>query len=312
MCQLNLYCVPKTVDPEKVVKILNESFNCSVAEHLGDGDYFIEGLEEKYNFFACAGMRCNCGSIISRFQCHDNTLNWKELKQNLVNAEFEKLNKVKTLLESPDYKKRLAEYEKTQKRLWAECEKTSRNIAKLEEKLTSQIMDRTDISDKEKSRLMHEQVYPEINRLHMENEKQPNRMAAMKKYQEFMQKNNDLITSSLYTTKKVVSEKLKFASDNGEEIVQEITIVKNIYDAIEEAKQTSHNQEEAEFAEIKDAIKNLLEVATEVKLMAFWQDDEPIKVNQEYKVKLADFDILDVIYLEYKDLLTITKQTKTP
>lgn len=310
MCQLNLYCVPKTVEPETVIKVINNCFNTTFAEQITDSEFTdIYGLED-FNIYACSAMHCDCGSVISRFQDHERTLTWKQLQEELQNEELDKLYKIKNILEQPDYKERFKNYEKQQKLLWAEVEKTNGNIGEIERKLTSAVLDRTDISEEEKNKLMHEEVYPEINRLLLENEKRPERIAAMTKYQKFIQENNDLMTSMLYNTDPYKGEKRKIVSydENGNEVITyENTFSQNIYDVIERTKTSKLNYEVDEFESIKGLVESLLEHCITVKLLAFWQDGDPIVIGNNYEVTFNDFKIEDIVYLKYKDTLTINK-----
>ena len=310
MCQLNLYCVPKTVKPETVIETINNCYKSTFAEHITDS-YFTEvyGLED-YNIYACSAMHCDCGSVMCRFQEHEKNLTWLELQQELQNNELNKLYKIRDYLEKPDYKEQFSNYEQQQKKLWAEVEKTNGNIGEIERKLTDAVLSRTDIDEAEKNKLLHEEVYPEINRLLLENEKRPERVAAMKNYQNFIAENNELMMTMLYNTNPYEGEKRQVISYNeqGEEVVTyENTFSQNIYDVIERTKQTKLTYETEEFAELKKLVEELLKHCSSVKILAFCQDGDPIIIGDNYEIAVNNFKIEDIVYLKYKDTLTINK-----
>ncbi len=310
MCQLNLYCVSKNVDPNKVVTILNNCFNCTVAEHLGENDYYIEGLEQDYNFFACAGMRCNCGSMISRYQDDTEHLSWPELREKEINKEIERLTKIAQFMENPNYKKLMANYKKTQAKLWAEYQRTEADLRKAEKELFDSVRNRTDLTDQEKEDLMVKEVYPKLQKLHLELTDVPEHKKAVEEYRKFMQDNDALIASSLYTLKPHKPGKRKhiYYDENGTEHVEYYpTTSSNIYDVIAEKKETFFKFEETEFSEIKASIESILELTNEVKIYSFWQDGDPLIVNNETEISLNEFTEDKAIYLKYHDLLTIRK-----
>ena len=310
MCQLNLYCVSKTVDPQKVITILNNCFNCSVAEHLGKNDYYVEGLEADYNFFACAGMRCNCGSMISRYQDATEQVSWQELRTNEINKEVERLTRVALVMEQPNYKQLLNNYKKTQAKLWAEYQRTEADLRKAEKELFDSVRNRTDLTEQEKEDLMIKEIYPKLQTLHTELNEVPEHKKAVEAYRKFMQENDALIASSLYTLKPHKPGKRKhiYYDESGQEHVEYYpTTSSNIYDVIQEKKETFFKFEETEFSEIKASIESILKLTNEVKIYSFWQDGDPLVVNERYEISLDDFNETCAVYLKYKDLLTIKK-----
>ena len=76
---------------------------------------------------------------------------------------------------------------------------------------------------------------------------------------------------------------------------------------ITEKKETFFKFEETEFSEIKASIESILELTNEVKIYSFWQDGDPLIVNNETEISLSEFTEDKAIYLKYHDLLTIRK-----
>lgn len=102
MCQLNLYIIPKCVDIQKVLDIMKEHLDYNKPECVND-DNFLPELQNNYNIFISAGMRCNCNTIQGFYQDHQN-ITWSELKKELINKEQTKLLEIKQVLQRPDYK----------------------------------------------------------------------------------------------------------------------------------------------------------------------------------------------------------------
>jgi hypothetical protein len=62
-----------------------------------------------------------------------------------------------------------------------------------------------------------------------------------------------------------------------------------------------------EFLEIKKQLENLLKVSPEVKMFAYWMDDEPSSLNKGKVIKFDELNEDSFVYLPYEELLTITK-----
>ena len=132
----------------------------------------------------------------------------------------------------------------------------------------------------------------------------------MKNYQNFIAENNELMMTMLYNTNPYEGEKRQVISYNeqGEEVVTyENTFSQNIYDVIERTKQTKLTYETDEFAELKKLVEELLKHCSSVKILAFWQDGDPIIIGDNYEIAVNNFKIEDIVYLKYKDTLTINK-----
>ena len=67
MCQLNIYCVPKSLEKVKVLKLMDEVLGYSFAECI-DEENPIPTLKDEYSFYIVGGMRCNCSSVLCQLR----------------------------------------------------------------------------------------------------------------------------------------------------------------------------------------------------------------------------------------------------
>lgn len=313
MCQLNIYCVPKTVKKEKVIILLNTAFGVDIAECI-DEEKPIAELNEDYSFFICAGMRCNCGSFLAAHHDYEGNDTYKELNKNLQNAEIERLERIRDFMEQKDYKKMRRLFDKEVKKLWKAIEIAGEDVRNEEIRLTDEVMDREDLSEDEKNRLMHEEVYPKVNELLTKMEARPQNIAAMQAYQDFIQKNDLMWQSWCYELKRTNPERTEmveindFISGNEGSETYEIEMPSNcIYDVIESKKRESLKEIVQEYEEIKAFIKSVLKIVKEIKLFAFWQDGATITVKCKKAIKYSDIKIDDIAFLKYNELLTVTR-----
>lgn len=308
MCQLNLYFVPKTVDKDKAIEIFNNTFDTKICECVTD-ENIVKGYKN-YNVYICAGMRCNCGSVIGSLQDRKTYDSWEFVKEESIKAQLEEFNAIKDLLEQKDYKKKFDEVSKKQKELFELYNKVGSDVGAIERKLIAEVEDRTDLTLEEKSKILHEEVYPKIQEMLTERENLPNRQEALKNYQNFMQENKLMISSGFYsltrpespTTKEIVVRE-----DGTKEEVEFLNFSNCIYDMIENIKNPSNDVEKVEFENLKNAVKEFLKICDDVKILAFWQDEDEVAVNDEIEYSFDEFNIESIAYLKYKDLLTITK-----
>ena len=84
----------------------------------------------------------------------------------------------------------------------------------------------------------------------------------------------------------------------------------NIDSKINKIEHECHMHVNAEFNHIKSILKDVLKITDEVKMFSFWQEDD----NHEYDnleevktVKIDDLELEDVIFLDLKQVITITR-----
>lgn len=135
MCQLNLYIVPKTVPQDQIINIF-QRYNLFIEEHRYHKlDYFDEG----YSLFASKGA-CDCGSIISKLQ-EEKVDSFEFYKVKKKQEDVEKLNRIKELKASKDYKKKVKEFTKQRDKFWETMDDFSKHIHDFETKETERIFE---------------------------------------------------------------------------------------------------------------------------------------------------------------------------
>lgn len=123
MCQLNLYIVKNEVNEKNMIDNLELSLGCGKAEKIVDDDLISDLMEnfENYDCYTCASMGCNCGTVQCSLANHKNYKSYNEYFEAQKKEEKEMLVKVKDLLESPDYKEKLASYNEEYEKLLNDC-----------------------------------------------------------------------------------------------------------------------------------------------------------------------------------------------
>lgn len=311
MCQLNIYCIPKSVDKEKVLEYMRVKLGYAVAECIDD-EAPVPSLKDGFSFYISGGMRCNCGSVLCSHQDDQNGLSYAELKEKLKSENLDKLLQIKELMEQADYPKKKKAFEKRLDTLWKRVDKSTKDIAEKERELADTVFARKDISDEEKQRIMHEEVYPKVQELMNQAEKRPEYVDAMDEYRKFCDENQVMWQSIIYTLKR--DENVKefdfndLSTANPDEETFEFILPSNcIYDAIERAKTGEFKQSEKEFDEIKKFAQEFLKQADEFKILCYWQDGDEPSVTGEHTVTLDEFDIDCTVFLKYNCLLTIKR-----
>lgn len=81
----------------------------------------------------------------------------------------------------------------------------------------------------------------------------------------------------------------------------------NIDDEIEKVKSPKSDESEQEFNDLKKFLGKAFEMTDEVILYSFWQDDEPLYIKTTKTIPFKDLTIEDIVFLNYHDVLKITK-----
>lgn len=306
MCQLNIFLVPKEVKENKVLSMMKDVFGYEVAENI-DSEKPLK--KDGYSFYISGGMRCNCGSLPCKYQEEDNSLSFDETVEKLIKNEKDRLVKIRDFMEQKDYAKKRSEFDKLLKKYSKDMQAAFNDAGKIERKLTDKIMKDKTLSDEEKSKKLHEEVYPKVNELLSQTDKD----FRVKAYHDFIKENSLMWGSYMLTLKRSKPKKekaipLKKDKVEKEEIIEIEIPSFCIYDMIDEVdKKFNKKGMEGEFFEIKEFAKKVLEQTDKIALVSFWQDGEEFIVNNEKSVKFADFKIEDLAYLKYGEILTIEK-----
>jgi len=324
MCQLNLFLVQKLVDKDSLDKIIK---NSKIPYFEFIKDYPI--LTDKYNLisFNAKDTGCTCDSIIAVLN-NTHYKNFEEYKVLSVKEKAEKLEQIADYMLETGYKERLKLFNEELNKKSDSMTKLSDWIGNKERELTDEIMLRSDISDKEKSRRMHKTVYPKITELLQENEKNPEVIEAREAYSKFIADNQMMWDSSVYTLDEVEpqtfetvpltlnkaielsgyqhQDSLNENNETDSESYPTITIPSNnIFDAIKANKEFDYSDYTTEFKRIKDFVKELLAIIDEVKIISFyWYGDN--KVEGKKEINLSDLCIDDLLFLPSATELIIT------
>ena len=105
MCQLNLYIVPKTVKKEKVLDLMKKYFCYDKPECVTEENLLYD-VQDENNVYVSAGMGCNCGTVQGSFAEEDKKMPWIELKNAKIQAEQERIAKIKEMIEQEDFLER--------------------------------------------------------------------------------------------------------------------------------------------------------------------------------------------------------------
>ena len=303
MCQLNIYCVPKSVKKEKVLSLMNECMGYSVAECI-DEENPVPSLKNDYSFYTIGGMRCNCDSLPCKFQYENNDLTFAEQWANIIDKERARLNEFKEFMEQDGYDEKRNAFDKEYKKLSKKMQQAYTAAQTFERQATDKVLDDESLSDEQKNKLLHEEVYPEVNRLL----EQVDRDERVKAYYQFLNDNALMWNTYMLTKKRAKKKKAKKSPVQDEDVVEIEIPSLCIYDLIDDIeKRNGRSSGEREYAEICDFIDNVLALTTDIKIICYWQDGEELKVNAQKTINRKDMTIESLIYLKHCELLTIEK-----
>jgi len=133
------------------------------------------------------------------------------------------------------------------------------------------------LQDEETIKEFNKAYLLKLKELHSELTQNEEYQNAMKKYSEFLSENSDLFESTYF---------------NIEEFEKEI---------IENEYEDSYK----EFCNLKYIYTKILEVAEEICIYPFWQNEELLNIGEIRKICIESLCIEDLIFLPYKDLLKI-------
>lgn len=302
MCQLNVYCVPKTLEKQKVLNLMKELMGFEVAECIDD-EQILDDLKEQYSFYISGGMRCNCDSLPCKFQDQPQ-LTYSECWKKIIDDQFEKFNTLKEFMERKEYESEKKAFDKLYKKYSKEMNSAFDSVRKFEQEKSCEIMENKNLSDQEKSKLMGEEVYPKVNELMQEVEKDER----VKRYYAFLEENRVMWETYALTKKREKKKKVKALSVDGEESVELDFPSLCIYDLIDNLSKTTGEKDGLkEYADIRSFVEGILNEVPQMKIICYWQDGEWLKVESEKKVKLNEFTIETLCHLKYCELLTIEK-----
>ena len=106
MCQLNIYIIKNDIEEDKIRQCFDNN-NCfdNITDEFEEFNY------GNFNFYHCSGMRCDCGSVVSKLQ--ENPMPYDEYWNDLKKKKIEEFSNVKKLITKEGFKE---ECEKVRKK----------------------------------------------------------------------------------------------------------------------------------------------------------------------------------------------------
>lgn len=270
MCQLNLYMVPKKIPTQKVMDIFQKNHLEVIVSEYYKLDEFVDSYE-----FYCTSYHCDCNSIISRLQEEDLS-SFEEYKEKRKEEDLEKLKRMKILKASKDYDIRARELEEKSNTLLELSNEHTKYIDDYEAEERERI-DSLGLQEEERTKMFNEVFLPKLSELYNELENNKEYQKAMEEYYEFLTENDEMFQSIYF---------------NIEEFQKRI----DEYD---------YNDFIEEFYSFKNICTEVLELADEICIYPFWQNEEPLDLKKIRQVEVQNLCIEDLTFLPYKNLLKI-------
>jgi len=294
MCQLNLVFV-KNIKNKTILK--NNEYNY-YGKDFKEFSPYIKGI-------------CNCGSFVGSMSEYDGN-NYLEMIGEINKTEIDRLNKIKDIMNKPDYKKLKEKY-------ITERETLSNYLEKFFEPMSNYEMEQINILEtkyKGKTLEKHmELLYKDLDKKLLEIEISSEYKSAELKLNEFIEKNQLMEESTLYYLTKEEEENAKkleeisnddFFDDLDDsieyiDVPEESFVIDTVIQRLENRYQNDYNV----FLEYEQLFKNLLENEEYILFCCIW--DEPENMSIEKEINIKDLKIEDLASLEYNQILKITK-----
>ena len=292
MCQLNVYMIDKYVPGMDVKEIFNKHHHQNF-ENL-NSEVVIKSYDDDYNYYEASNNRCDCGSLIGLIREHKGKFNtYKEYLEANNKTQILKLYNIKQLLQLPDYEAKLTNCLNTRDKLFDKLINALNPVRELDIQISNlQIKTKPNLQEQIKLK----QLTTDRNSLQEKIENSHDYILNTEIYQNFVAENEDLINSQNYM--------LDYKKDWWQE---------NIDLAISKAEHENHSHTNAEFNHLKFVLGDILKLTDKVKLFSFWQNDAKIEndyfnsLTEVKTVKLSDLTLEDLIFLDFKEVITITK-----
>lgn len=294
MCQYNLIFVKNT----KNKKILENNKYNYFGEDFQKFSPYIKGI-------------CNCDSFVGSMSEYDSN-NYLEMIEEINKTEIAKLNKIKDIMNQPDYKKLKEKY-------ITERETLSDALQKFYEPISNYEMEQINILEtKFKGKTLEKQMdllYKDLDKKSEEIENSPEYKSAETKLNKFIEKNQLLEESTLYYLTKededndnkleeISDDDLFDDSDNSIEYI-DITEESFVIDIVIQRLKNRYQKDYNVFLEYKQLFENLLENEEYILFCRIW--DEPEKLSIEKEINIKDLKIEDLASLKYNQILKISK-----
>jgi len=263
------------------------------------------------NFSPYVKGGCNCGSFVGSMSEYNGN-SYLEMTEKLYNAELEKLNKIKDLMNRPDYKELKEKYTSDEEILLNTLEKFFEQMSNYETEQINLLETKYNGKKLEKQR---ELLYKDFNKKLQEIQNSSEYKSAQSKLNEFWKKNKLLRESTLYYLTKEQEDNAKKSedilddesfedlNDNVEfiDIPEESFVIDTVIQKLENNYKNDYNT----FLEYKKLFENLLENENYILFCCIWSEPENISIEKEVNIK--DIKIEDLASLKYNQILKIYK-----
>ena len=288
MCKLNVYMVDKFVPGIDVKEIFNHHHH-KAFENIND-EIEITKYDNFYNYYEASAGRCDCGSLVGILSDYaDKFDSYLEYLTSIGKENLVELYKIKEILLSEDYDKKLGSVLSTRDKMFSKLELFTKDLKELEAKHSEMLLNqKPNLQDQ----ILIKQIEREISDIKNKLENNEEYKMLKLSYEDFIERNGLLIASRNYTL------------ENKQDWWQV-----NIDNKINMLEHESRMHINAEFNHLKFILKDVFKLTDEIKLFSFWQDGDTDYDNlEEVKtVSLNDLKIDDLVFLNFKQVITITK-----
>lgn len=288
MCKLNVYMIDKFVPGIDVKEIFNHHHHKSF-ENIND-EIEIKKYDEQYNYYEASAGRCDCGSIVGMLSDYSDKFDsYLDYLNSVGKENIVELYKIKEHLLDENYDEKLNNVLKTRDKMFSKLEAYTSRLKELEAKMSE-----IDLNQKQnlQGQILIKQLKKEISELKESLSKNEEYKMLELSYNDFIKRNESLIASRNYTLQ------------NKKDWWQA-----NIDNKINMLEHENHMHVNAEFNHLKFVLGDILKLTGEVKVFSFWQDEDTDYDNLEEKkvVSLKDLKIDDLVFLNFKEVITILK-----
>lgn len=290
MCQLNLVFV-KNFKNKKILE--NNEYH-----YLGD---------DFKNFSPYVKGGCNCDSFVGSMSEYFGN-SYIEMIEDLNKTELEKLNKIKDIMNKPDYKKLKEKYISDRKTVFDAFEKLFEPISNYEIEQLNLLETKYKGKTLEKHK---ELLYKDLDKKFKEIQNSSECKSAQSKLNEFMEKNQLMAESTLYYLTKEDEDNDKKSEeilvDDLDDSIEYVDIPEEsfVIDTVMIKLQNKYQNDYNDFLEYKQLFENLLENEDYILFGCIWSEPQKMSIKKEVNIK--DIKIEDLASLEYNHILKIFK-----
>lgn len=313
MCQLNVFCVSKNIEPSEVIRIFDKYEVFRDAKCI-DENNLIPSLKDEFSFYIKGGYFCDCDSVVHSIPSEVAAESFEEYHRKKTQKELDLLYKARKIMFRDDYPEIKAAYKKKYDELDRVNLKLIREQERLRKELIDSVKNDETLTSEEKTYKLKHEIYPLITKMERDYATSQEYHDLVKKFADFFNEgDNRAIQESLYYTKEpFIPRKVKvcaiFPKEGEPSEWEEYEESKNIDDVIERTKrQEFKKQKEYEYESLIGFINDVRKIGGRVKIIAIedFEDTDSISVDGEKEIALDSMTIDDLAFLPYNVLVSI-------